>query len=150
MFLSCLNLQIKGPYKSTPIAVLRQANFYLTWQAVAPQRFVYCGAAVHERLFFSLVLSTVAQQYTSCSTWETLFSLVYTPVVLLFLLLLFIFSRPTRDDTFFKRDISFFKRKNVGEGVRTLAPWRRMNLLLTKKPTRPRRPTISPFKQSPN
>ena len=31
-------------------------------------------------------------------------------------------------------------KENYGEGIRTLDPWHRMNLLLTNKPTRPRCP----------
>ena len=48
-----------GPYKRTQTAAHWQAKFYLPWQAanaavdelwqtVAPQRLVYCGAAVEE------------------------------------------------------------------------------------------------------
>ena len=48
------------------------------------------------------------------------------------------------NDTFFASSLdtihSSFKRNNVGEGIWTLDPWHRMNLL-TNKPTRPRCPT---------
>ena len=42
----CLTTRSCGWYKSAPIAALRQAKFYPPRQAAAPQRLVYCGAAV--------------------------------------------------------------------------------------------------------
>ena len=37
-----------GPYKRTQTAAFRQAKFYLPWQAVAPQRLVYCSGPLDE------------------------------------------------------------------------------------------------------
>ena len=44
-----------GPYKRTQTAALLQAKFYLPRQAGVIQQLIYCGAAVDERLLFSLV-----------------------------------------------------------------------------------------------
>ena len=43
---------VSGWYKRTQTAALRQAKFYLPWQAAAPQ-LIYCGAAVHEVLQYT-------------------------------------------------------------------------------------------------
>ena len=71
-----------GPYKRTQTAALWQAKFYLPHQAVAPQH-IYCGAAVHLLWHHSRQAAVdetpssnaacLLRQYTSCSTWNTLF-----------------------------------------------------------------------------